>query len=370
MKLVGANPRARHRAQDRQPGRSNYFIGDQSRWKTDISHYGRVEYADVFPGITAVYHNTDQQLEYDFVVAPGADPRKIRLAFEGVKSLRIDTNGDLVLKTGAGEVRQRKPVLYQESAGVRQPRPGGYVLRGGHEVGFETPEYDRDRPLVIDPVLEFSSYLGGSGNDVAYGLAVDVQGNVYIGGITASANFPTMNAAQPSNNGNWDAFIAKISPTGTLLYSTYLGGSGMESGAWLAVDNSGNAYLTGRTQSTNFPTVNAIQPTFGGAEDAFVVELNPAGNGLVFSTYLGGSGFEYGFGLAVDPSGYIYLSSYSSSTNFPVVNAAQPSNAGANDAIVAKFAPGGASLVYATYLGGSNNESGNGIAFDSARSFT
>ena len=212
MKLVGANRHARHRGQDLQPGRSNYFIGSQAGWKTDVPHYARVEYSDVFPGITAVYHSTDQQLEYDFVVASGADPQTIRLAFEGTTRVRIDPNGDLVLETGAGEVRQRKPVLYQEVAGVRKPRPGGYVLRGRNEVGFETPEYDRNHPLVIDPVLQFSSYLGGAGNDVAYGLAVDPQGNVCIGGITASTNFPTTSPLQQTNRGNWDASSPRSAP--------------------------------------------------------------------------------------------------------------------------------------------------------------
>ena len=281
MTLVGGNPRARHQAHDLQSSRSNYFIGDQSRWRTDIPHYGRIEYRDVFPGITAVYHGTNQQLEYDFVVAAGADPRKIRLAFEGMRNIHIAPNGDLVLETDAGEVRQRKPVLFQEIAGVRQPRTGGYVIREKNEVGFETSDYDHTHPLVIDPILQFSTYLGGSGDDVAYGLALDPQGNVYIGGTAASTNFPTPNAMQPTNRGSWDAFIAKLNSAGSLVYSTYIGGSGLEAGASLAVDSNGNAYLTGRTQSTDFPTVNALQPTFGGAEDAFVVELNSIGNALV-----------------------------------------------------------------------------------------
>jgi hypothetical protein len=360
MKLLGANRLARHHASDLQPGRSNYFLGDRSRWRTDVPHYGRIEYEDVFPGITAVYHGTTQALEYDFVVAPGAEPGKIRLSFDGTKSVRIDENGDLVLDTGTGEVRHRKPVLYQEIDGKRHLRAGRYVMRGRNEVGFLALDYDRKRPLVIDPVLQFSSYFGTTSNEVAYGLALDPSGNAYISGTAFLSSGPN----QPPIHGPTDAFIAKISAAGTLVYSTYIGGSDVDSGASLGVDSAGNAYLTGRTRSLDFPTVNAFQPTYGGGDDAFVVELNSAGNGLVYSTYLGGSAFEYGNGLAVDAAGYTYIAAISASTNFPIVNAVQNHNAGGHDAIAVKIAPGG-SVVYATYLGGSSSDFANGLTIDS-----
>ena len=357
-------------AQQELPGKVNYFIGnDPGSWRTNIATYARVKYRDVYPGVDLVYYGNDGQLEYDFVVAPGADPASIGLGFAGANDTQVDAAGDLVLHAGGGDARLRRPVLYQEANGVREAIAGGYVLYDDRHVGFAVGAYDPARPLVIDPVLVYSTYLGGSGFDEGLGIAVDPSGHAYVTGVTTSANFPTVNAFQPTfGGGGGDAFVTKLSPDGAaLVYSTYLGGGGTDGGLGIAVDPAGHAFVTGVTQSANFPTVNAFQPTFGsGFVHAFVTKLSADGAALVYSTYLGGSVIDRGFGIAVDPAGHAFVTGVTKSANFPTVNAFQPTRGGDFDAFVTKLSADGAALVYSTYLGGGVFDEGLGIAVDPA----
>ncbi len=369
VKLEGANRAASVSGEDQLPGRVNYFIGnDPNKWRTGIPSYGRVRFHDVYRGVDVVYHGSDQQkLEYDFVVAPGADPDRIRLNFEGVRSVRLDHDGNLMIAAARGEVVERAPAIYQKVDGHRRSISGGWILRGRRAAGFRVSSYDRRRSLVIDPTLVYSTYLGGSGVDVGRDIAVDSSDNAYVCGYTASTNFPTMNPLQGANAGGSDAFVAKLNAAGSaLVYSTYLGGSNGDSGQAIALDSAGNAYVAGQTCSTNFPTMNPIQGANAGGCDAFMTKLNAAGSALVYSTYLGGSGADYAKGIAVDSSGNAYVIGNTYSTDFPTMNPLQAANAGNQDAFVAKLNAAGSALVYSTYLGGSNYDQGFGIAVDSA----
>ena len=385
MRIVGANPTARAVGVDKQAGVSNYLIGsDPSKWHTDISNYGKVDYQSIYKGIDLVYHGDQNQLEYDFVVAPGADPRAIRLAFDGMRSASLDRAGNLVLHTSGGDVVEHAPVVYQEVNGQRQAVAGRYVLQGKHQVAFQVGHYDHSKPLVIDPTLSYSTYLGAG---FGYAIAVDSSGSAYVTG-SAGKDFPTTkHSLQKLTAGGGDAFITKLNAAGTaLVYSTFLGGSGSDEGDGIAVDNSGNAYVAGRTTSTDFPTSHAAQASYGGGEsDAFVSELNAAGTALVYSTYLGGSGSEspmshyhwlVSVALSTDKSGhtFAYVAGGTGSTNFPTTPGAYQRVFGGgggeadgeiSDAFVAKYDPAGA-VVYASYFGGSMNDIAAGIAADSA----
>jgi hypothetical protein len=366
LQLVGANPTPKVVGEGPLPGKSNYFIGkDPKTWHTNIAHYAKVHYESVYPGIDLVYYGNQRQLECDFVVAPGADPKAIRLAFKGADKLSLDKDGQLVLKTGGGKVIQHAPGVYQEVGGKRRAIPARYVLTGDHQVSFQVAAYDTTRSLIIDPVLSYSTYLGGIGSEGGSGLAVDQAGNVYLTGGTISADFPTVNALQPNLRGVEDAFITKLNTAGdTLIYSTYLGGSGIDDGRDIVVDEAGNAYVTGGTRSADFPTVNALQLNRQGFDDAFVTKFNAAGDTLIYSTYLGGSRFDVGEGIAVDKSGNAYVTGFTGSDDFPTVNALQPNSGGSDDAFVTKFNAAGDTLIYSTYLGGSRFDVGEGIAVD------
>ena len=379
MKLVGANTSPRVSGLEELPGKSNYFLGnDPSKWRTNVSHYAKVSYKDVYPGVDLVYYGNQHQLEYDLIVAPGTDPGAIQLALEGEDELELDAQGDLVLHSAGGEVRLHKPFVYQQVDGVRQEISGAYVLEGRRRVGFQVAAYDAGQPLIIDPVLSYSTYLGGSGtgNDIGFGIAVDAAGNAYVTGRASSTNFPTANPLQAANGGGTgnDAFVTKLNAAGNaLVYSTYLGGNANDIGTGIAVDASGNAYVTGSTSSLNFPTANPLQAANGGGtgNDAFVTKLNAAGNALVYSTYLGGSGSDAGSGIAVDASGNAYVTGSTSSPNFPRVSPIQPFIGGGtcfrspcNDVFVTKLNAAGSALVYSTHLGGSSRDEGFGIAVD------
>ena len=412
MELVGGNRKATITGTDELPGKSNYFIGaDSSQWLTNIPNYARVRYHDVYPGVDLVYYGNEGQLEYDFVVAPGGDPKAIRLNLVreeeagrrkagGGKWLRIDRQGDLVVSLDGGDVRFRKPVVYQvepsedaemrfhrQSSTVnRQYLPGRFVIDHHRRITYRVAAYDRSRPLVIDPSLTYSTYLGGSQADVGYGIAVDGAGNTYIAGQTCSTNFPTMGAEQTSLAGQCDAFVTKLNPTGTaLVYSTYLGGSqGQTSSpagnsvAGIAVDSSGDAYVTGITNATNFPTFPnstsnpACPPTCpfqtaygGGDSDAFITKLDSSGSALVYSTYLGGGDADSGNAIAVDSSGDAFVTGETYSNPFPTTAGAfQTVYGGRGDAFVTKLNPAGTALVYSTYLGAELQDAGNGIAVD------
>jgi len=367
IKLLAANPAPRVEGLGEQQGESNYFIGnDPAKWRTHVPHYSRVRYRNVYRGVDLVYYGNQQQIEHDFVVAPGADPRQIRFAVRGADRVELDNRGELVIHLGNGEMRLRKPRIYQEEGEVRKEVLGGYTLTAGNLVGFALGPYDRTRPLVIDPILSYSTYLGGSDFDRGLAPAVDRNGNVYVTGQTSSTNFPTTNSLQPVPGGGQDVFVTKLNAGGSaIVYSVYLGGSGDDSGFGIAVDDTGNAYVSGRTASTNFPTASPLQAAYGGGPtDAFVVKLNTAGSALVYSTYLGGSGQDNALDLRLDAAGSAYVAGRTSSTNFPTANSLQSGNAGDFDVFVSKLNPAGSALVYSTYLGGSANEGLTALAVD------
>ena len=352
---------------------SNYLTGnDPSQWHTNVSDFARVKLQGVYPGVDLIYHGNQGQLEYDFTVAPGADPGTIRLAFQGADSTTLNAQGDLVLHTAAGDVVEHAPVLYQEIGGMRQSVSGRYLIGADGQVGFAVGSYDTSEPLVIDPTLSYSTFLGGSGRDEPVGIAVDGDGNVYVTGVTESTNFPLMNPVQPTNAGNADVFVTKLNAAGSaVLYSTYLGGNELDIGQGITVDSSGSAYVCGSTRSNSFPTTpGALQPTFGGASDAFMTKLNAAGSGLVYSTYLGGSFDDQAIGIALDSTDSVYVAGSTYSADFPITPGSfQPVVAGQANAFVAKVNAAGSALVYSTALGAPAGGSGldsvvRGIAVD------
>ncbi len=370
MKLRNANPAAKVVGSDELAGKSNYFIGnDPKKWRTGVPTYAKVKYEGIYSGIDLVYYGNQRQLEYDFIVAPGADPHRIAFTVTGAKRFAQDANGDLAItmKATNEEIRWHKPMAYQETNGVRQEVASTYTIKNNNEVAFELAKYDTRKTLYIDPLI-YSTYLGGSSDDIALGITVDSSGNAYLTGWTSSNDFPTMNPLQTTNAGDEDAFVVKLNSAGSaLVYSTYLGGSGQDNGVGIAVDASGNCYVTGVTSSPNFPTMNPLQATYGGGNyDAFVSKLNPTGTALVYSTYLGASGDDVGYGIGVDATDDAYITGYTTSTNFPTMNPLQSANGGAYDAFVAQFNPSGSALVYSTYLGGSEDDIGLGLAVDSS----
>ncbi len=383
LKLVGAKKDVMLTGEDELPGKSNYYIGnDPQSWHTGIPNYGQVRYQNLYRGVDAVFYGRQGDLEYDFVVAPGADPRQVRFQIQGAEQVTVDGSGSLLLETNQGTVTLRVPQAYQGDGANRHRLAVRYAERAKNEFGFEVPSYRRDETLTIDPALLISTYLGGSGGDVAYGVGIDSGGNVYVAGETNSTNFPTATAHQGSNGGAGDAFISKLNDTGTqLLYSTYLGGSSADGAAALAVNSSGVGFITGTTYSTNFPVLpvttaanpsapQAFQTTYGGAGDAFVAQFTSAGT-LTYSSYLGGSGLDQGQGIAFDSSGNAYVTGSTESPDFPIPAAMtpapfQPSLAGSSDAFVAEVNVSGTTLLGSTYLGGSQADTGQGIQLDSS----
>jgi hypothetical protein len=371
MQVLGGKAGVQAVGEQQLPGIVNYFVGnDPSQWHAHIATYGRVTYPNIYPGIDLAYYGNQQQLEYDFVVAPGANPSQIRLGFSGADQVAVNAQGDLVLHANGQEIYQHKPVVYQDVNGTRQEIPSTFLVSTDHSlitrpVSFALAAYDPSRPLVIDPALSYSTYLGGSASERGQAIAVDAGGNAYIVGSTDSVDFPTTNAFQTGLAGTVNAFVTKIAADGSaLLYSTYLGGSGDDEGHGIAVDAAGNAYVTGVSSSSDFPTVNALQPAYGGGRDAFVTKIAADGSALLYSTYLGGSNGDYGSAIAVDAAGNAYVTGTTSSSDFPTTNAFQPALAGPVNAFVTKINADGSALVYSTYLGGSGNDYGTGIAVD------
>jgi hypothetical protein len=368
LSIVGARP-VEPSGIDKLAGASNYFVGaDQSRWRSGVEGYARVRYAGVLPGVDVEYYGTgERRLEYDLVLAPGADPRAVELAFHGPAGVDLAADGSAKLRlTAGGDVQQPAPVAYQRDAdGVATTVAVRYEQRSDGSLGFAVGGYDRRRALVIDPVLIYSTYLGGSGTEEARGVAVDAAGNTYVAGTTQSSDFPTASAFQGVNNGSPDVFVTKLGPNGaSLIYSTYLGGSAADEPSHLAVDAAGSAYVTGYTLSNDFPTVPAAGGS-GGGKDAFVAKLSPSGSALVYSKYVGGSGDEVGLSVNVDASSNAYVTGWTTSSNFPTRAPLQASNQGGADAFLVKLTSGG-SFLYSTYLGGSSNDQADGVAIDAA----
>jgi hypothetical protein len=377
MKMSGANSDPQIVGQDELQAKSNYFSGtDPQKWVAGVPTYQKVLYRDLYRGVDLVYYGKGRQLEYDFVVAPRVDPGLIKLKFEGANKLEVNKDGELVLSVAGGEVRQLKPVVYQAIDGERLSVAGNYVLRGGNEVGFQLGSYDRNLPLVIDPVLSYATYLGGNNFDQAYAIAVDTSGNAYVTGTTMSSNFPTTTGAYQTTFNEGEGFVTKINAAGdALLYSTFIAGAGCNG---IAVDASGNAYLTGQTGGLNFPiTPGAFQTAQWGFE-TFITKLNATGSELVYSSRFGGDFDDFGRDIAVDASGNAYITGWTKcaapTCAFPTVNAFQPNYGGGNnDAFVTKMNATGTALVYSTYLGGgtvlnTTDDWAEGIAVDSTGS--
>jgi uncharacterized repeat protein (TIGR01451 family) len=346
LRLIGANTAAQAKGVDPLPGKSNYFVGnDPSKWHTNVPTYAKVRYTDVYPGIDLLYYgNQEGKLEHDFVLAPGADPNAIEIGLRDSDRAVADQNGDLTLHTGNGDLTLCSPTVYQDIGGQRKTIAATYLL-ANNQIKFQLGSYDRSVPLVIDPVLKYSAVFGGSDEDALGAIAVDSSGNVYFAGMTVSSNFPLVHPFQTSET-NGSAFVSKINASGTaLLYSTYLGGTS-SAGGGIAVDTSGRAYVTGWT-SGGLPLKNAYQSTFGGVSDAFVAVLNPAGDSLAYSTYLGGTGHDYASALALDASNNAYITGYSDG-GFPTLHTVQPK---ANSGIfMAKFNSAGV-LQYSSVFG-------------------
>jgi hypothetical protein len=386
MQLAGASAGLKVEGQEKLPGVANYFIGrDPAKWHADVPTYSKVKYAGVYPGVDLIYYGNQRQLEYDFVVAPGADPKQVKLHFAGAERLKLNADGDLMVIAKDGEIAFHKPVVYQvkagqleagqqgsELAGQRELVEGKFQLLAENTVGFTLGGYDKSRAVIIDPTLAYSTYLGGTGaeGDGATAIAVDGAGSAYVTGYAHSVDFPvTADAFQKTNHNEpqldegTNAFITKLNPSGTaLIYSTYLGGSGdatfgaSDEGTSIAVDQAGNAYLAGETNSKDFPvTSDAFQPVppskaYPFYSSAFVTKLNPSGTALVYSTYLGGKGGgDVANGIAIDAAGNAYVTGHASS-DFPVTPGAFQSTYGG--AFVSKFNASGTALIYSTYLGG------------------
>lgn len=376
MSMVGANPAPEITGLDRLSGNSNYFRGsDPGKWQSNIPTYARVEYRELYPGVNLVYYGNEQQLEYDFEVAPGGNPSDIRMAFEGVKKVAISADGDLTLRTAGRDIRMHKPSIYQETNGARQTIAGRYVVKGRRQIAFEVGAYDKGKALVIDPVLTYSTFLGGSSYEISRSIALDSAGNAYVTGQTNSFNFPvTINGYDTTYANYADVFVTKMNADGTqMVYSTYLGGNSDDRSLGIAVDSSGNAYVTGGTSSTDYPTTpGAFQTGMPGQQyygDAFVTKLNSDGTALIYSTFLGGMNSDQANAIAVDSSGNAYVAGSSYSSNFPTTPGAFQTSLSTTyneDAFVTKLNDSGTALVYSTFLGGAGEDGANAIKVDSS----
>ncbi len=384
MTWMGANRHPKIEGIGETQGHTNYLVGNNpADWHTGIPSYTRVQYHEIYRGVDVTYYSEGSQLEYDLLLSPGSHPERIGLRFSGAANPRLSPAGDLILNSGSGRVVLHRPVVYQKTASGREIISAKYVLKSRNQIGFKIGTYNHARALVIDPELTYSSYLGGSGDDDAARVAVDPDGNAYLVGWSTSLDFPTANPFQATAAGSTNAFIAKLNPelpgSASLVYSTYLGGSGTNIGRGVAVDSLGQVYVSGDTNAADFPvTTGAYQTSCklqGGtcSTDVFATKLNAAGNALLYSTYVGGSGTEFGFVVAIDGAGHIFLGGNTDSSDFPVTTGAYqttfgggPANYG--DAFVAELNPAGngaSDLLYASYLGGSGSEATWGIAVDS-----
>jgi hypothetical protein len=369
LTFEGANPDPVVTGTGRLAGVSNYLRGsDPDGWLTGVPNYSRVTYRELYDGVDLEwYANRAGEVEFDLTLAPGVDPAGIRLSYTGAERLVVDGSGALVVHADGSQLRQAPPVVYQQVDGVKREVRGRYLLHGDHRVGFALAGYDTTLPLVIDPVITYSTYLGGSGDDEPIWSDIDRAGNFYVTGITFSPDFPvTPGAFQPTyGGGEVDAWVAKLNKTGSaLVYSTYLGGSALEFVADLTVDRSGSAYIPGDTNSEDFPTTpGAFQPTFGGGDsDGYVTKRSPSGTRAVYSTYLGGSGPDAAGSVRVNRDGIAHVPGITGSADFPVTPGAfQPSyGGGPTDAYLVLLNRSGSQVKFGSYLGGSGEDGSSG----------
>jgi Beta-propeller repeat len=404
MQFVGANPRAQICGDHELSGKINYLTGgDPARWRSGVPIFAKVSVEGIYPGINLVYYGNQQQLEYDFTVAAGASPDSIVIHFAGTDKISVNAQGELALNLGGNEILQPRPSIYQTVNGARREIGGGYKILDAHSVAFNVGNYDHTQPLVIDPVLGYSTYFGGTLADTAWAVALNTNnGSVYVAGQTLSVfatkkvsfstpgafqeyfekgdPFSTTNVLQDDFLGGkitGDGFVARFDDTGTnLIYLTYLGGSKDDLVSSVVVDAAGDAFVTGFTDSPDFPvSTNALYPHISGVQnsrnkafpgDAFIAELDPSGSNLLYSTYLGGSQLEAGNGITLDSAGNIYVTGLTGSTDFPVTNAVQSILKGTNNVFVAEMRADGSPLIFSTYLGGTNSDSGESLALDAA----
>src|SRR5579883_209787 len=351
-RLVGANTNAKWQALNPLASKASYFHGSSpSEWKTNIPLYGKVRQSSVYPGVDLVFYSNPERLEYDFVVAPGADPSRIAFRMNGARDVRVDDEGNLVMQTPAGPFVQHRPVLYQEIDGQRHAVAGRFALHAQNTVAFEVGAYDHKRPLVIDPTIGFASFIGGNNLIQGNAITLDNAGNFYIVGTTYA------------RNGGADLLLRKFSSTGAQVFVADLGGSNDDFGQAVKVASDGTIYVAGRTNSSDFPVVNAYQRNRAGGFDAFVMRLDGTGQRMLYSTFLGGSGDDICRSLAVDTAGAVYVTG-TAGADFPATSGVyQPATGGGKDAFVAKLDANG-NRIYSTLLGGKNDDEAFGIALD------
>ncbi len=376
LDFVDANPKVRPVGQQPTAALISYFKGPREEWNTGLPTYASLVYRDLWPGIDLVYSGAANHLKSTFLVQPGADPNQIKLSYRGATSVSINDAEQLQVSTPLGGFHEAKPYAYQEAPGRRLEVAAAYVLGGeasdGMQYSFRVGPYDQRKLLVLDPVvLLYAGYIGGSSTDFGLGIAVDRSGNAYVTGVTSSSqtSFPDTVGPDLTDNGDVDAFVAKVNHTGTALdYAGYIGGSGSDEGLGIAVDRSGNAYVTGLTTSSaaSFPDTVGPDLTFNGNFDAFVAKVNATGTALDYAGYIGGTSQDQGNGIAVDPRGNAYVTGLTSSSaaSFPATLGPDLTHNGGFDAFVAKVNRTGTALDYAGYIGGSSTDFGLGIAVD------
>ena len=367
MGLVNANAQAKVVGEDAKATRVSYFRGGSEGSHTGVATFGKARCEDVYPGVDLVYYGNQRQLEYDFVVAAGADPDQIRFRMDGAKDVTVDADGHLAIALEDGDIQLQKPHVYQDVEGEKRVVDSSYRLAANGEVAFQLGEYDRERPLVIDPVIVYSTLLGGSGFDSGSATAIAADGSVYVAGYTESTDFPA--ATGQAAGGSGDAFVTKYSPDGsTVVFSSFLGGSGTDASGGIGVDSAGRVVVSGRTDSADFPVPGGFQTQLGGGTDGFLVRLSSTGATLEYGTFLGGSDTDGATRLTLDGSNNIYVTGYTGSDDFPVtVGAMQTEFSGDYDAFAVKIANVGGNLVFSTYIGGRDGDSGSGIQVDSGQ---
>lgn len=375
MTFVGANRHAEIAGADEQSGPVSYFTGNEpGRWRTGIPSFSRVKYDEIYPATDLVFYGREGELEYDFIVRPGGDPSRIELEFAGARSLALTDGGDLVVLLDGGHLRWHAPVAYQDIDGERRAVDCAFTLPAEGRVAFSVGSYDAAQPLTIDPLLVYSTYLGGSLQDIGQAIAVDRMGTVFVTGQADSLNFPTNRAFRGTNSGGADVFVARLNTNATAFhYSTYVGGNNADIAFGIAVDSGGNAYVAGRTESANFPTRNAFQNSLDGTlyPDAFIFKLGTNGTNLIYSSYFGGSDLEAAYGVAVDAgtnNAYLVGETFSGAS-FPKKSPFQNNAGGLTDAFVARFntsSSGNGSLGWASWLGGGDDDVGFAIKVDTS----